>query len=685
MHTHETVRTNTSADHDSSGPSGSYLSQSPPDLNLTAGPVFQLTSGEGDGEAPGTGTSFPWDVTLYNATITLSVGSGNRLSSETHTVETVRNFILKNYNWSGIVKLMKGIAAKDSQFSYTVPTDLGGTKADDKVIIPDAGAEAIIRLQAKYEIETRYSSNPGGNIVNILRGVDGKPMNEFAKNILGTTRTALLHESSNKSMKNGDNEFKMPDLSKADDKTLYVFLRDLVLSRNGLWSDKEHITNLVSIRRNMETNHRKYNDTMFVAWKDTEGGKPFNAKQYIGSTEPGYSNLGVILPQTATYVPGTHTPKSLANTTPGGRNIKTYRKHEKNSSRYFERGDTTMNMHYGHHGISGLPESLPIGSNYAGAGYSDGELEVYTILVELLHHLTKWGAGQKSDLSAYANLKRWAADYSRSKIKENDKGDKEVEINNGGKTPVKTLTFGKYKSWIDSLYRDTRNAKVAATRKGQAIKLLEYHAQHTGIPISDSSKAELRTLTLKDLRDNLKYEEVWLSAIDLQLKEEVDMKKVDGAPAGGTVSKLDRDEKKATADSAKFKAKKAKAKVDFEKVGNLFKKWDQNETLKRHAKLKTRLKRQVKINEQDIDPKKIIDVDNKGGKGLKKRVKKWSEGCNIVHGGQNYYDYLYNSSQFMDETKQQRWYYTIVDIDSIKGVKKGTPAKTKTGTGKPPK
>ena len=682
MHAHETARTNTSMDQEHSGASASSLSQSPPVFSLTAGPAFQLTAGDGEGD--GTEASIPWTVSREGATITFKVGSGKSESSEEHSCDTVRGYILKNYNWNGIVQLMKGIAAKDAQFAYTVPTDLGGTKADDKVIIPDAAIEAIIRLQAKYQIETRYSTDPGANIANILKGVDGRPLGGFASNILGTTREAVLDESDNSSMKNGDKEFKMPDLASADEKTLYVFLRDLVLSRNGLWSDKERVTNLVSIRRNLESNSRQFNDTMFVAWKDTEGGKPFNAQQYIGSTEPGNSSHGMILPQTTTYAPGVHGGGS-GTQTPGGRNVNAYRKTRGNNTKYFQSGDTTMNMHYGSHGISNLPTSLPIGYNSGGKGYENDELEAYTILVELLHRLTEWGDGRYSRVSAYANLQRWAADYSRSEIKENDKGGKEVEINNGGKKPVKTLSFGKYQSNINLQYGDISNAKVAATRKDRAIKLLENQAAQSGSPLTESAKADLQKLDLKDLRTKLMTEKVWLSVIDLQLKEEVNMKNVDAAPGGGTVSKLEKDEKTAAADSDKFKTKKAKAKTDLPKVDSLFGEWDKNAKLKGQASLKTRLKTLIKINEQDIDPKKIVEVDDKGGKGVKEGVGNWSEGCNIVYGGQNYYDYLYNSSQFMNETKQQRWYYTIVDMDNIKGVKKGKPAKTKTGTGKPPK
>lgn len=649
---------------------------SPPSFAPTAGPAFQLTP---EDEDPTT-ESVPWSVSSEGGTVTFKIGSGEAEKTETHTAATVREFIIKNYNWNGIVQLMKGIAEKDSAFSYTVPTNLGGTTSDDSIIIPDSAITAIIRLQAKYQVETKYSENSTSKIKEILKGVDGQPKTGFASNILGTTYTDLIKESDNTSMKNGDTEFTMPNLETADEKTIYDFLRNLVISRNGLWSDEEHVTNMVSIRRTLETSSSKYNDTMFVAWKDTEGGKPHNAQQYIGSTEPGSTGStgdGQLLPQTTTMVPGIHTGGSSG--TPGGRTMNAYRKKDEATGKYFQGTDTTMNVHYGHPAMDGLPKSYGLDKNYGGEGYDDGELEAYSILIGLFHVLTEWGSGRGSkNISAYKNLQRWAKDYSRGEAKELDGGDKQVEISDGGDKAAKTLNFSSYKSNIDKNYANTKDSKTKAKRKDRAIKLLTNYRTADGGALSADDKKAYEDMDLKALRTELKKEAVWLSVIDLQLKEEVNMGQVDANPGGGTVGKLEKDDKTAAADTKEYTEKKAKAKLDKPKVDTYFESWDKNSTLKDNTSLKTRFQNSIKINESDYDLDDAKKVDDKGGKGMNKSVGGWSEGCQIVLGGQNFYDYMYNSTQYVNETKQQRWYYTLVDIDSISGVTKGEPAATTT-------
>jgi hypothetical protein len=652
-----------------------------------AAPAFQLTAGpeakslEAGGNPTSEVTPFPWSVTSDGTTITFMLGEGKAQQSETHDVKAVRDFVLKNYNWNGMVVLMTQMDALFDDFTYTRPSDLVGNATDNTKILPDKGIECLIKAQAKYAIETTYKANPAANIAKIRAAVDGEPMNDIAKS-MGTTRDALLDESDNTNMKSGETDIVVPDLATAGETKLYDFLQSLVLARNGLWSSTNHITNITSIRRVLETSKTKYNDTMFVSWKD---GEAKHVKQYVGSTEPGDLAVGQMLPQTTTIASGFHTGGSSG--TPGGRTRNAYRKSKKDDSKYFQSGDTSMNVHFGHPDIENVPLDYGVGRNDDGAGeYDANQVAAHATLIELMHILTQWG-DTKTGLSAYRNLEIWHKDFTRGEVSTTTTGDKQVTISDGEKTGGKssTLSYSSYTAFVDSQYDGKVKGKASTTEetkdKASAVGILTYHYNQTG---NGAEVAGLSGKTLAELRTLLKTEAVWLATVDMQMKNEgnpVDKAKVDGRPQEATVTKMGLDAATMTTQTEDFTTKKAKADTDWARTGVLFEGWDKNPKLKNNATLKTTLKESIKLDASNSDQSKAKDVDNKGGKGMDKTVGGWSEGCQIVLGGKNFYDFMYNATQYATETAQQRWYYTIIDIDSLgSDVKKGPPVKTTEGS-----
>ncbi|WP_299443840.1 hypothetical protein [uncultured Aquimarina sp.] len=621
-------------------------------------------------EFPSVVEPFPWEVTREGEDITFTLGSGEDEKSEIHKTTDVRKFLLKNFNWNGIVHFMHLLSDKNDSFTYTRPTDLKGIPDDDDIlIIPDEATEAIVYEQAKYAIETKYADAPEDNIDKILKYVDGKAKTGFSTDTLETTYEDLIKESDNSEMSYNGTSFAMPDLDTVSEADLYDFLKNLSLSRNSLWIDEDKTTNFISIRRVLETSSTKYNDTLFLAWKEGETKK---ALQYIGSTEPGNLSDGQLLPQTTNMILGLHI---TSKATPAGRTQNAYRKGDGNTNHYFQSGDTTMNIHYGSHGIEGLPTAGygTLKNNKYNPGYNQTELEAYLIIVKFYRILTQWGAGRYSEISSYQNLENHTRTLSVSNVIGNSQTDKKVNILRDTDDVVKTIMYSTYVSYITNNYKTTGKKTIDTVRKNNANRLLmNYHKrQNDGVPDDCYSGYEL-----KDLLEELKQDKVFKSIILTQLEYELNLKKVDAQPGGGTIKKIEWSESQKNQANKKFNDQKNKAKADWDLISKVIQDWENNQILK-DAKQKVGdiefnlieyLKDNFKLNSKDYDENSTNEVDNKGGDEISINVDGWSEGCQIIYGGQHFYEFLYKLTQFVKDSNQERWYYTLVDIDTIDGV-----------------
>ena len=480
------------------------------------------------------------------------------------------------------------------------------------------------------------------------------------------THDDFVKESDNKSMEYNGTTFTMPNIKTATETQLYDFLKNLVLARNGLWLSEDKRTNFISIRREIDkessstTKDTKYNDTFFVCWKEN-GTK--NVKKYIGSTEPG--NLdpnahGKLLPQTVNMFLGEHEGQTTG-TTFAFRTENTYRQEINSAKDYFSSGDSGLNIHYGHPGISGMPKQGDYQSsdnklkkNAGNGGYSEEEFAAAIIVIKVLRILCQWGGGKAAtSLSAYKYLESQTKTFTRSAVltdqnAANPETTKRVEIKDGT-TVEKTLTLASYQNFM------------AGATKANAVKVLVYHNSTTAATYATMSKADVIT--------EVKKEAVWLSVVDVQLEEELNLANVDAMPGNKTFTKMTRTAQQKQEDTTAFNAKTTKASTDWQAVKSLFDTdWANHSILKNQTTLKTKLQA-IKLKKgKSYEDTSLVELDNKGGQGINTAVSTWSKGCQVVLGADNFYDFMYQLVQFIPTTKQERWYYTLVESSTINGL-----------------
>lgn len=605
---------------------------------------------------------FPWSVTREGEVITFKLGEGGDEKEEIHSTTVVREYLIKNYNWNGIVNMMHALEEKSDRLeTYTRPTTLKGIPADDDVlIIPDEAIEAIIYEQAKYAIETTFVEAPQDNINDILKDVNGQPLDDFAENILSTTYDDFLKEVDNTEMSYEGTTVAMPNLKTVSEADLYDFLKGITLARNGLWLEDDGLTNLVSIRREIVTASNQdtgFNDSLLLAWK--EGGVKKSSK-YIATTEPGRLNTerGKLLPQSTTLFLGLHKFGTSKIQIPAGRTINNYRKKANSDGNEFSPDDDGINIHYAsvsQRAPVGLPTSASsygIGANNSNVGYTDVETEALLTAIEVYRYLADWGAGTSgTSISCYKNLENHTKTYTLSGIVGTTDATKKIEIKEG--TNVEhDVKLSTYRTYVGANYG-------ASSKKTNAVKLLMYHHNLT---VDGTLASSYDDTSMANIVTELKKEEVFESIIKLQYSEELVFSNVDGKPGGGTITKIDRTAAQKTEDTTAFNEKIEKAESDWESLTASFETWGANADLS--DALRDSLKTGLKIADERKD-KSVTDIDDHGGQELEGNVGGWSYGCQVISGVQKFFHFMYDLSQFVESTDQERWYYTVIESSSL--------------------
>lgn len=607
---------------------------------------------------------FPWSVTREGEVITFKLGEGKDEKSEPHQTTKVRAFLIKNFNWNGIVNMMHLLAEKSDRLeTYTRPTNLKGIPADDDIlIIPDEAIEAIIYEQAKYAIETKYADDPDGKIDNILKYVDGEPKKLFAENSLGTTYDDLLKEADNTDMEYNGTSFTMPNLQTVSDADLYDFLKNLMLARNGLWLEDDGLMNLISIRRETTTSTTKdvgFNDSMLLAWKDSGVKK---TKQYIATTEPTYLNKknGKMLPQTTTMFLGMHGFVKSKITIPAFRSISNYRKKPNSNENVLETKDKGLDIHFklvSNKKPVGIPQfHTAYGVEYNKDNkntYSGKEREVYLTIIKIYKILSAWGAGNKqTSISCYKNLENYTKEFTLSDIIGTTDADKKIDIKIGDKVED-NVKLSTYRAYIDANY-------ATKTKKDKALKLLMYYNTEANNGIQKSS---YKDTSIADIVTDLKKEEVFKSIVQLQFNEEKNIKNIDGKPGTGTIAKAERNAIKKAEDTKTYNDKIDKANTDWADITEAFALWDTNSKFK--DTLKTIFQDNLKMVDNDLKGLSTSTIDDFGGQEIKGNVAGWSTGCQVIQGAQEFFNFMYDITEHVDATSQERWYYTIVESSSL--------------------
>ncbi len=354
-------------------------------------------------------------VTLYDNE---GVVSQHQLSG---TVETKRNWILIWYNWNAIVGIMKYASGNATGFTYTNPSNITGTTADNSLIIPDEGILAIVKVQLQNAIDSNSGEITTQNIATIMSAVDGLPGSSFATIMGETSQNTIRDEGDNTNMQKADGtDIEIPDFGSDSEETLYDFMRDITLARHGLWSDEDNIVNLTGLRRELEISEAEdhqvqWNDTMAASWieTDTEGNEIKHCKHYTATTEPGNRDANrMMAPQTMTVLLGLHSSRQ-----PAGRTERLLIKESDNNNNGYdfdkESWEAGMNLHPG--GMSHYRGRINV-SNSALSGFpgtygatTEDQFNDNLLLGEAFYLLSKYGTNWNQSAYNYLKTARDAA------------------------------------------------------------------------------------------------------------------------------------------------------------------------------------------------------------------------------------------------------------------------------------
>ncbi len=561
-----------------------------------------------------------------------------------------RNYIISNYNWNGITKLMKFVYQSNNDI-YRLPTNLSGTKSDDVLLIPSQALVYVVKLQAQHQIKTIGLNS--GKLDLILRGVDGKPGNTFIQKIIKAKgKASYFSEHKNKSFINTDtNEsIPIPDL-KAEETTLYDFFRALAQVRNGLWSDRLGVVNMLGLRRVLDKKtSTHYNDTLAVCWKEEDGTK--RVELNIATTEPGNRVIRrQLMPQTLTVVPGFHNIRQ-----PAGRTRNAVIQSANEGGLVFEVGDTTMNFHQGSNNFA-YPGSTRNAKKYwlsafgvtqaMQTGMPEGVLdersllELNLVFSEIYVLLSRYGLGGKK--APYQNLKTLAESEA---IVNNGIEGNSIKLQQGSKT--KKVDINHARQWLLDFWFPKR--KTGGRKQIGAILLA----------ISDfdlKEVSEWESLSKSKILELITAEHVQ-AIVDTQIKYCSKISEIDGLAGFNFVKMI-----------SGIRQSRAAAIEDKESLDSLFERLQdyplKNLTslvrkFKTFMQINTDLQRQRVLDNTQFDETNNIDVVENSTVGG------YSAGCQVIYDAEVFYTFWTKLLKRASASGQERWYYTLIDATKMK-------------------
>lgn len=316
------------------------------------------------------------------------------------SIDSSRKWILSRYNWTGIILLCRLLADQTELISFSPPSALQGTSADDLVLLPDEIIAYLIYLQYNHVLCNQ------GETVNY---VDGKPGNGTLFDLFGYKEGRISFMVQTKLAETDPILLKLdifdPKVREAFPDLVYDEIRKVVRRRNGLFSDEDRITNVVGIRYWDDSNFSndrgariRLNDHFFVLYQEGGEKKVFHTR---GTTDPGQVKTDGHLhsDQTMTLTPGWHQSFQAA-----GRTGNVLRQQNENGEITF-REDTGMNFHkansihrlraYNHYSRMRTKSKAQVHTNVIHSGQ---EKEIYFYISKLQRTLI--GMGRKwADLS----------------------------------------------------------------------------------------------------------------------------------------------------------------------------------------------------------------------------------------------------------------------------------------------
>ena len=585
------------------------------------------------------------EVQKVGKSIVIKISADGKTESKKILIEASRKYIFDNYNWNGIVKLMKFAYEKNGD-KYICPHQLAGTNDDNSRIITDDGILYIIQLQLKRK--KKIMPPKRNNLLKILKSVDGKPGLGFLGNIIKKSREIFYNEKDNKSLKDANNNTIAIPSMKDKEGTLYDFFRKIVIARNGLWSDNQGVTNLIGLRRNIDRrSSTAYNDSLVACWKDQAGNSRVEIN--IATTEPGYKNrYRQIAPQTISAVFGFHHGRQ-----PSGRTRKVIAQNAGNGSYVWEKADKGFNFHQGSNSFifpyNGWLEPYGIKDNERtgnpSSRFSLQQLfELNITLSEIYYLLSQFGTN--GETAPYQNLK----DMAESKPMKIDKIENGVvTISQKGRRQTRKIVLADAKMWMinrwhDKRFSDSNRAKISAIL-----------SDASGMTKSEMKK--LVHLNRSEVAEKIKDEYV-IKVIERQFQFYPRLTDID-AKAGPDYYRT----------IVGIRPSKDQAKEVFPRVNKLIdklKKLPLKNVSKLQKKLKTGLRINTNFHRENVRKNTRYDELKKVDFIANVTVKGSSAGCQVIYDTEVFYDFWLKLLKRAEKSKQRKWYYTLIDATSWK-------------------
>ncbi len=576
-----------------------------------------------------------YDITYQGGTFSIELCHDELEELEIKKIERsyedIRKHLANNYNWNAIVKIMKFCSKNDPDFTYKVPTNLSGTEQDNKLIMPDAGMFSIVRLQLDHALTNAKAGF--SEYSEVLDSITEKiPEPDFITQIMcEPSQNDLMNEEDNDQMKNErGQQIPIPQMNASPD-VLYKNLRALVQARNGLWSDKANVTNIVGIRRKLSKNETEYDDSLIACWVDAQGTK--YAKAYSATTEPGeINNHRQMTAQTLTVIPGYHFGRQ-----PAGRTSKFLARNAGNSKTLKFVDDPGFNFHHGGERFEGKKKN---GLTSERQSKTDQQVAINLLYVQAFTILSRWG--KKQNVNAYDYLEEMK-DIELYKFQEMKDGkvdmkrDSDKEAVSREVESLKTHLAGKY--------------AAEGANRDDFVRIIQSVDSEFKKP---EKLAELKAADLKKLITDEHIKGI----LKKQMNYFAEAKDIDGKPGPSYLDILDGKTDQLT-------KLKSNAQKDYTTLEAVFKKLQDTYSVKDASiNYMKQLKPGTQNERESYDKKTGTNTDH--STKIERNVSVWSEGCQVVFGAEKFYEFWTHVTDKATTTKQKRWYYTLIDEESFK-------------------
>lgn len=609
----------------------------------------------------------PYRFQVDGDSITMTLEANGQSKSQTRSVQKAREFILNKYNWNGMVKLMKFVYQAHED-TYPVPGDITGTQKDIEIVLPERGIIYILSLQLRKAMENTPLSS--SNLDLILNKADNQPGPGFCRDIIGVDILQFLNEGFNDELTDPEsgNELVLPQ-SDSSPQQFYDFYKRLVLLRNGLWSEKENVVNIVGLRRVMDdASTTSYNDTLAVCWKGADGSK--NCELNIITTEPGdRQSKRQLFPQTVTLLAGYHKLRQPGGRTRGALKEGSDRAVEsdlRNGKKGFNDkiptwtpGDTTMNFHQGGNTFAypglkemantwleryGISNELKVGNPTAEFELL-GLLKLNLVISEIYLILSKYGEDgtrppyqNMENMLKFPPIENLGINGNTITVRQSGFPDKVIDIDNARRRSVRV--------WFDG--------RRAEGTKKKFYPIIQKVSNYTSEQIQS-----WREFTEQQVLDIVQPEHI-SNIVNLQIQHTPNISLgVDGI-AGNEFYEM----------IIGVRPTKQQAADDKKRLDELFAELLQL-PLKNKEELVSKFKNSMQINtfkNRNSVLDNVTHLETKDIKIIEQAIKvgAWSDGCQVFYDTEVFYNFWTKLLKRAIEAGQFHWYYTLVDATNFK-------------------